>query len=196
MDRLGLNAACGETLRQGEVLDLGTLKLCSERDLTDMGLRPAHAGRIAAALRPPPGLRAKAAPAATEAEAAMRAFVRELGLSEDHAPWLLTETCQSPEQLKHVSLEAMVRLGLPPRTAATIRAAVGTQPPEEYFCSISCELMVDPCFAADGHSYERENITAWLVSHDTSPLTNETLPHKMVVPNHSLKALIWGFRDP
>ena len=53
LDRLGLTAACGETLRQGEVLDLGTLKLCSERDLTDMGLRPAHAGRIVAALRPP-----------------------------------------------------------------------------------------------------------------------------------------------
>ena len=103
---------------------------------------------------PPPGLRVKraAAPAATEAEAAMRAFVRELGLSEDHAPWLLTESCQSPEQLKHVSIEAMVRLGLPPRAAATIRAAVGAPPPEEYFCSISCELMVDPCFAADGHS--------------------------------------------
>jgi outer membrane biosynthesis protein TonB len=147
----------------------------------------------APAPRAPPGLRA---PAATEAEAAMRAFVRELGLSEDHAPWLLTETCQSPEQLKHVSIEAMVRLGLPPRAAATIRAAVGAPPPEEYFCSISCELMVDPCFAADGHSYERANITAWLASHDTSPLTNEALPHKMVVPNHALKALIWGFRDP
>ena len=126
----------------------------------------------------------------------MRAFVRGLGLSEDHAPWLLTESCQSPEQLKHVSIEAMVRLGLPPRAAATIRAAVGAPPPEEYFCSISCELMVDPCFAADGFSYERANITAWLASHDTSPLTNEALPHKMVVPNHALKALIWGFRDP
>lgn len=146
---------------------------------------------------PPPGLRTKAAaPAATEAEAAMRAFVRELGLSEDHAPWLLTESCQSPEALKHVSIEAMVRLGLPPRAAATIRAAVGAPPPEEYFCSISCELMVDPCFAADGHSYERANITAWLANHSTSPLTNEALPHKMVVPNHALKALIWGFRDP
>jgi len=147
---------------------------------------------------PPPGLTKTraAAPAATEAEAAMRAFVRELGLSEDHAPWLLTESCQSPEALKHVSIEAMVRLGLPPRAAATIRAAVGAPPPEEYFCSISCELMVDPCFAADGHSYERANITAWLASHDTSPLTNEALPHKMVVPNHALKALIWGFRDP
>ena len=94
----------------------------------------------------------------------MRAFVRELGLAEDHAPWLLTEACQSPEQLKHVSIEAMVRLGLPPRAAATIRAAVGAPPPEEYFCSISCELMVDPCFAADGHSCERANITAWLAS--------------------------------
>ena len=56
--------------------------------------------------------------------------------------------------------------------------------------------MVDPCFAADGHSYERANITAWLASHETSPLTNEALPHKMVVPNHALKALIWAFKDP
>ena len=61
-----------------------------------------------------------------------------------------------------------MRLGLPPRAAATIRAAVGAPPPEEYFCSISCELMVDPCFAADGHSYERANITAWLATIDVA----------------------------
>ena len=97
---------------------------------------------------PPPGLTQAraAAPAATEAEAAMRAFVRELGLSEDHAPWLLTESCQSPEALKHVSIEAMVRLGLPPRAAATIRAAVGAPPPEEYFCSISVRAHGRPVF--------------------------------------------------
>ena len=130
---------------------------------------------------------------ATEAEDEMRAFLRDLGLAEEHAPWI---PCQAPEDLAHVSIEALVRLGLPPRDAATIRAAVGAAPPDEYFCPIACDLMVDPCFAADGHSYEREHIVAWLATHNTSPLTNEQLPHRMVVPNHALKALIWGFANP
>ena len=83
----------------------------------------------------PPGLRAKSAAGRDRGRGGDARLRAELGLSEDHAPWLLTETCQSPEQLKHVSIEAMVRLGLPPRAAATIRAAVGAPPPEEYFCS-------------------------------------------------------------
>lgn len=33
------------------------------------------------------------------------------------------------------------------------------------------ELMRDPVVCADGHSYERSVIEAWLQKHDTSPLT-------------------------
>lgn len=36
--------------------------------------------------------------------------------------------------------------------------------------------MVDPVFAADGHTYEREAIEAWLQAHSTSPMTNLSLP--------------------
>jgi len=57
-------------------------------------------------------------------------------------------------------------------------------------CPISMEIMVDPVFAADGHTYERAEMERWLNSKSTSPLTNEVLPHKMLVPNHNLRSQI------
>ena len=44
--------------------------------------------------------------------------------------------------------------------------------------------------AADGQTYERSFIEAWLADHGVSPLTNETLPHKFLTPNLALKQLI------
>lgn len=44
--------------------------------------------------------------------------------------------------------------------------------------------------AADGHSYEREAIEAWLSDHNTSPITNLALPHKQLVPNRAVKSAI------
>ena len=43
--------------------------------------------------------------------------------------------------------------------------------------------MTDPVVAADGHTYERAAIEAWLKSHQTSPMTREPLAHKNLVPN-------------
>jgi hypothetical protein len=48
----------------------------------------------------------------------------------------------------------------------------------------------DPVIAADGHSYERSAIEAWLQHHNTSPLTNLPLPHKHLVPNRAIKSAI------
>eukprot|EP00966_Prymnesium_polylepis_P314586 7269485-Prymnesium_polylepis.1 len=62
--------------------------------------------------------------------------------------------------------------------------------PTQFLCPITHALMVDPVFTADGHSYERCMIAAWLESHDTSPLTNEPLAHKHLTPNVALRALI------
>jgi len=45
-------------------------------------------------------------------------------------------------------------------------------------------------FAADGHTYERVEMERWLATKSTSPLTNEVLPHKMLVPNHNLRSQI------
>jgi|GEM_PF-2281286 len=50
--------------------------------------------------------------------------------------------------------------------------------PHKYLCPITQELMVDPVFTADGHTYERKAIEKWLEAHDTSPKTNLLLEHK------------------
>ncbi|GMH97132.1 hypothetical protein TrST_g5387 [Triparma strigata] len=50
--------------------------------------------------------------------------------------------------------------------------------PKEFECPIAVESMEDPVFAADGHSYERSEITAWLINHNTSPMTNDELEHR------------------
>ena len=38
-----------------------------------------------------------------------------------------------------------------------------------------------------GHVYEREAIEYWLASHDTSPMTNEILPSKVLKPHDFLR---------
>ena len=61
--------------------------------------------------------------------------------------------------------------------------------PEEVLCPITTELMVDPVFTADGHTYERKSIELWLTKKHTSPLTGEPLAHTFLTPNHALRAL-------
>lgn len=62
--------------------------------------------------------------------------------------------------------------------------------PEELLDPISFEIMSDPVICADGHSYDRPSIEAWLRNHDTSPRTGMKLPHKQCIPNHQLRKLI------
>ena len=49
--------------------------------------------------------------------------------------------------------------------------------------------MVDPVIAADGHSYERAAIEAWLQDHDTSPVDTHVMPHKRIILNLSLRSI-------
>ena len=63
--------------------------------------------------------------------------------------------------------------------------------PDDYYCSITCEVMSDPVMAADGYSYERVAIEQWLATGaGTSPKTNERLENEKLLPNKALKALI------
>lgn len=61
----------------------------------------------------------------------------------------------------------------------------------------SHEVMTDPVLARDGFSYERAAIEHWLRTHDTSPMTNQRLPSRELVPNNALRSAIrqaerWG----
>lgn len=62
-------------------------------------------------------------------------------------------------------------------------------------CPITLEHMVDPCMAADGHSYERRALERWLEHSSLSPVTGKVLLHRCVVPNHALRNLITEATD-
>ncbi|GAB4814455.1 hypothetical protein N2152v2_001501 [Parachlorella kessleri] len=47
-----------------------------------------------------------------------------------------------------------------------------------FVCPITHEIMQDPVVAADGYSYDRHAIEAWLATRSTSPMTNEELEDK------------------
>ncbi len=61
--------------------------------------------------------------------------------------------------------------------------------------AFQCELMDDPVVAADGHTYNRFDIENWFKEHDTSPLTNEPLEHKILTPNIMARKLINAWRE-
>jgi len=91
---------------------------------------------------------------------------------------------------------------LPPPRAPVHRRAPspvglsGLEIPDSYRCPITHELLEDPVVTADGQTYERHAITNWLASHDTSPLTGETLQHTRLTPNVMARSLIleWAER--
>jgi hypothetical protein len=57
-------------------------------------------------------------------------------------------------------------------------------------CPITQMRMTDPVMTADGHTYERTAIAAWLRNHNTSPITNRPLTNKTLVPNHMVRGLL------
>ncbi|KAL7153687.1 hypothetical protein ABFS83_04G185100 [Erythranthe nasuta] len=63
--------------------------------------------------------------------------------------------------------------------------------PSFFLCPILREIMHDPQVAADGFTYEGEAMRGWLGnSHENSPMTNLTLSHFNLTPNHSLRLAI------
>jgi DNA-binding beta-propeller fold protein YncE len=61
--------------------------------------------------------------------------------------------------------------------------------------AFECVLMEDPVVAADGHTYNRFDIENWLKQHNTSPLTNEPLEHKILIPNIDKRRQINAWRE-
>lgn len=69
-----------------------------------------------------------------------------------------------------------------------------TQPPDEFFCPITRDIMRDPVVCSDGYSYERSAIEAWLKQDTTSPMTKEPLDSSCCVPNRALRSLVNHWR--
>ena len=74
-------------------------------------------------------------------------------------------------------------------------ASGAAEVPDDYVCPITAEIMIDPVCTVDGFCYEREAITEWLRTKDTSPSTGATLESKKVIPNISLRSIIRSFTE-
>jgi len=44
--------------------------------------------------------------------------------------------------------------------------------PNDFVCSLSWQIMVDPVITFDGFTYERSEITDWFTHNHTNPTTN------------------------
>lgn len=67
------------------------------------------------------------------------------------------------------------------------------EPPPELVCCITGALMLEPVTAVDGHTYERVAIEAWfkkfkLSEKPTSPMTNEKLSSRRLIPSHNIRS--------
>eukprot|EP00887_Chlorella_sp_A99_P002971 scaffold24.g2971.t1 len=66
----------------------------------------------------------------------------------------------------------------------------------ELLCPITREPMRDPVLAADGRTYERAAIEAWIAQQlgkgclPDSPMTGEPLEHLQLAPNHNLRSIV------
>ena len=68
-------------------------------------------------------------------------------------------------------------------------------PPKSFLCPITCDLMMDPVIACDGHSYERSAIEKWLSKSRKSPMTGLNLESTVLIPNLGLKGDISEWLD-
>ena len=69
---------------------------------------------------------------------------------------------------------------------------------ERFICPISQDIMVDPVVAADGYTYERSCIAAWIDSRGgraISPLTGEPLAHREITANTTLLTIIKEYQE-
>ena len=69
------------------------------------------------------------------------------------------------------------------------------QPPSEYTCPISHELMEDPVVTASGQTYDRDAISQWLRTKQTDPVSNARLSNKKLVPNFALRVMIVQWKE-
>ncbi|KAI3451251.1 hypothetical protein Pfo_007916 [Paulownia fortunei] len=108
-------------------------------------------------------------------------------------------TAMPTREINDVKKRADLLVGngeLPVSVEEAIDVADLSNVPSAFLCPIYQDVMQNPHLAADGFSYELEAIDEWLkTGHDTSPMTNLRLKHKLLTPNHTLRSLIQDWQN-
>ncbi|KAK9067543.1 hypothetical protein SSX86_011654 [Deinandra increscens subsp. villosa] len=100
-----------------------------------------------------------------------------------------------PDQMNYISdlvfhiRETMVNL-------ESFKAINGVSVPSYFICPLTLQLMFDPVIVSTGQTYERDSIQNWLNNGLLRcPVTRQTLSHKNLIPNYTVKALISNWCD-
>ena len=135
-----------------------------------------------------------------EADPAVAALLAKVGLERlavDFAREQIDATT-----LPLLAVDDLVDVGLSTADAERVVAAVAPAPPgpaevpENLCCPISMELMTQPVILADGFTYDRASIEAWLArGKTTSPTTGAPLEHTHLTPNHLVKSMIAEYQE-
>lgn len=71
------------------------------------------------------------------------------------------------------------------------RSDAVVNPPDEFRCPISLDLMRDPVIVATGQTYDRISISKWIeAGHLTCPKSGQKLGYVNLIPNYALRSLI------
>ncbi|XP_024985657.1 U-box domain-containing protein 35-like [Cynara cardunculus var. scolymus] len=97
--------------------------------------------------------------------------------------------------LKDTVLPVLKRLKEVADEAQRMASRAGTTPPNHFVCPILKDVMVDPCVAADGYTYDRRAIEKWLKESDSSPMTNLPLASTSLTTNYTLVSAIMEWRS-
>lgn len=62
-------------------------------------------------------------------------------------------------------------------------------------CPISLDVITDPVVAADGYTYERSAIVAWLRHKRTSPVNRQPLSQSSLVSNIAMRQLVDKYKE-
>ncbi|KAJ0564657.1 putative protein kinase RLK-Pelle-RLCK-IXb family [Helianthus annuus] len=97
--------------------------------------------------------------------------------------------------LKNKVLPILERLKAVADAAQRSTSMTRPTPPNHFICPIRKDVMVDPCVAADGYTYDRRAIEQWLEESDSSPMTNLPLTSRSLTPNYTLLSAIMEWKS-
>ncbi|KAF5800345.1 putative protein kinase RLK-Pelle-RLCK-IXb family [Helianthus annuus] len=97
--------------------------------------------------------------------------------------------------LKNKVLPVLERLKVVADAAQRSTSMTRPTPPNHFICPIRKDVMVDPCVAADGYTYDRRAIEQWLEESDSSPMTNLPLTSRSLTPNYTLLSAIMEWKS-
>jgi len=66
----------------------------------------------------------------------------------------------------------------------------------DYFiCPISYNQMLDPVLIKSGHTFDKKSIKKHFLKKNTNPLTNEVLTNTRLIPNNTIRNIIYNYLD-